>query len=297
MKGLIVGIKGTVLTNDEIAHLLNIKPHGFILFKRNIESKKQIIKLTNSLQNLFPDRDLKIPILIDQEGGRVQRIKQPIAEKNYPSAGYFREYAEKEGLKKALDLAYLNYFELASELKSLGINVNTVPCADLLYIEADSIIGDRSFGNDIANVIEFCKIVIKAHKDVGVETVIKHIPGHGRAKVDSHFDLPYIDNSIEELLNTDFKVFQELAPYCKYAMTAHIVFKDIDPFYPITLSPKGINFIRDVIGFKGEIITDAIEMKALKGSVAENSKLALEAGCNFVLHCDADISQIHVFES
>ena len=183
-------------------------------------------------------------------------------------------------------------FQIASELKELGFTTNCTPVADLLFDGADNVIGDRSFGSDPEIVVAFCKEVIRAHKDAGIEPIIKHIPGHGRATKDSHYHLPRITASLEELEKTDFVIFKELAPLVNFAMTAHCVYEAIDPVLPATQSKIVIDYIRNNIGFTGDIFTDAIEMDALTGNVADRAKASLEAGCNYVLHCTSNITEM-----
>ncbi len=289
MKPVIFGIKGTKLSQEEIDLFKEHKPAGFIIFTRNIESKQQLAVLVSSLKALFRRKDTLI--LIDQEGGRVQRLKEPHT-KNYPAPKRFSDRIEKEGKGVIGDELFESNYEMASELAELGINVNCTPVADLYYPFANNVIGDRSFGSDIEIVESFCRIVVAAHRDAGVRAVVKHIPGHGRALKDSHLELPYVDASLKELEATDFAVFRELGTYSDYAMTAHVVYNCLDPENPVTLSKKAIEYIRKKICFKGKIITDCITMKALPGTYAEKTIKALEAGCDYVLHCSGDIDEM-----
>ena len=265
-KPIIFGISSTKLTDQEYDFLKKTTPFGFILFSRNIESTEQLMQLTNSLKNLYPDR-VETPIFVDQEGGRVARIKPPIAQEEYSTAEHFAKIYDSDK-SLALKEVYQNYTKLMSELKKLGIDSPCAPVGDLRVKEASDVIGDRSFGENPGKVIDLCKSVIKAIKDSNGIAIIKHIPGHGRALQDSHYDLPHVDASLSELKESDFKVFEELAKLDDvWGMTAHIVFNAIDKENPVTLSKKAIKYIRDEIGFKGTLLTDDIGMLALHGEV------------------------------
>jgi len=289
MKPVIFGIKGKSLSEEEITFFLKHKPAGFIIFKRNIESKSQLTELCASLTALFPERE--VLILIDQEGGRVQRLTEPHAKK-YPAPKEFSDLIDTIGMEAALRATYDSNYEMALELKSCGINVNCTPVADLSFIGANSVIGDRSFGSDPSVVIAFCEQVIKAHLNAGVEPIIKHIPGHGRALADSHFALPILDTPLVELEATDFVPFKELGEKCRFAMTAHIVYNCLDTENTATLSSVIIDYVRKNIGFKGEIITDCITMKALPGTYAEKAKGSIASGCDYVLHCNGVMEEM-----
>ncbi len=266
----IFGISGYTLTEQEIIIFKSKPCVGFILFARNIHSKEQVIKLTNSLKVLYPDRF--VPIFIDQEGGRVARIKPPIAKKLFPTAKYFADIYENDPVlaKKELEV---NYNELMSELKTLGIDSPCAPVCDLYIKDAHSIIGDRSFGSDPNSVIDLCSIAIESINKVGGIPFIKHIPGHGRADVDSHHALPHVHNPKKELEETDFKVFKNIAEKFKteevWAMTAHIIYSEIDPDLPATISKKVINYIKNEINFIGKLVTDDINMYALHGEIGK----------------------------
>ena len=289
MKPLIFGFKGKSLSDEERSFFLEHQPAGFIIFKRNIESKEQLMVLCTDLTGLFGGRE--VMILIDQEGGRVQRLTEPLTKK-YPAPSYFSSLIDSEGMEAALKACYDSNLEMALELKEIGININCAPVADLTFEGASNVIGDRSFGSSIDIVVQFCSQAIKAHLDAGIKPIIKHMPGHGRAKSDSHFELPFVDALLPELESTDFAVFQELAKYSSLAMTAHIVYRALDTELPATTSKTVINYIKDAIGFKGQIITDCITMKALSGSFAERTTASLEAGCDYVLHCNGEIGEM-----
>lgn len=288
MKPVIFGLKGKTLTAEERALFIEHKPAGFIIFKRNIESNDQLKSLLADLKSLYPE---EILLLIDQEGGRVQRWIAEGSER-YPAPGKISATIEEKGLAEALKYCYEINFQIASELKELGFTTNCTPVADLLFEGGDNVIGDRSFSSKPEFVVAFCKEVIRAHKDAGIEPIIKHIPGHGRATQDSHYHPPRVSSPLEELEKTDFAVFKDLAPLVNFAMTAHCIYDALDPTLPATQSKIVIDYIKDGIGFKGSIFTDAIEMDALTGNVADRSLASLDAGCNYVLHCTANIEEM-----
>lgn len=305
MKPLIFGISGLYLTEEETNFFKQHEIYGFILFKRNIASKLQLQKLISELKALYPHRE-DLFISLDQEGGRVARLKQPLVEKIYPPAAYFSKNYDSGNQELSYQAVYDNYFHLMGELKTLGICCPYAPVADLHYEYTDNVIGDRSFGNDINMVVNLCSAAIKGINDNSGIAVIKHIPGHGRAICDSHYELPRITASFEELNTIDFEVFRQLANNEKvgWAMTAHVIFNALDPTLPVTLSPKAIAFIREEIGFKGTLITDAIDMLALHEGVDPSNKAefnasliraaqkSLEAGCDLVLHCTGNIEEM-----
>ena len=284
---LICGIAGTQLSNEEVSFIKDFAPWGIILFERNCENKEQIKKLTNDLRDISHDH---LPILIDQEGGRVSRLNYP-GSIRFESARKFGEILDKD-IKLGLNLLSLNATLLAITLKDLGININTIPVLDVLSIGGHEIIGDRAYSDKKEVVSEAGRIVIESLSNNGVAPVMKHIPGHGRAAVDSHFDLPLVESKSNELENND------LYPFLKnknidLAITAHIIYKAYDPEQPATLSKKVIsNVIRNNIGFKGLLITDDISMKAIKIPLEDAAVRALECGCNLVLHCNGNMSEL-----
>ncbi|MDF2966015.1 MAG: sodB [Rickettsiaceae bacterium] len=236
---------------------------------------------------------MKIPMVFGLQGLSLSEAEKQFFEKAKPSGYILFSRNISDTLEEGLKALYDNYFNITKDLLNIGINVNCVPVADLYYPDADIIIGDRSFGTDPAIVIEFCHVVMQAVKDAGGKYIIKHIPGHGRAKVDSHLELPTIDTELEELRATDYKVFKSLSERgADMAMTAHIVFTCLDPSVPITLSRKGINFIRQELGFNGILISDDINMKALNGDLAEIALNAIKAGCDLVLHCNGNLEEM-----
>jgi beta-glucosidase-like glycosyl hydrolase len=283
---LIWGIKGTDITDQERDLFLKLDPFGFALFKRNMKSEEQVKVLTESLRQLFPDKE--IYIFIDQEGGRVDRLqKSGIVAEGFPPAYSFYEKYLSEGLDVAKAELEATYFNMGQHLRSLGINGNFAPVADLFYEEAHSVIGDRSFGPDPEIVVELCKAAFIGLQRAGVEGCIKHIPGHGLAKVDSHVGLPVVDESLEFLEERDFWVFkrliQELQP--KFVMTAHVVYRCLDERNPVTTSKAAIEYIRKNMGFTGTIVTDDVGMGALGDNIAESVLSVLDAGCDVALCC------------
>jgi beta-N-acetylhexosaminidase len=285
---VIFGIKGVSFTSEELAFFKSNPPLGFIIFTRNIESLEQLKNLTNIMREISGDDTM---ILIDQEGGRVCRLKPPLF-RECPSAEYFANLYDEIG-EGAFSTLYDNYFAITKDLLDLGINVNCAPVADLHYDYADKIIGDRSFGRDPFMVIKFCETILTAISDAGGIGIIKHIPGHGRARFDSHLTLPYISESLSDLEESDFLVFKSLSKSASIAMTAHIVYEAIDQDNPMTFSKVGINYIRENIGFHGKIITDCLTMKALAGNnYQEKAQNALAAGCDILLHCSGDLAEM-----
>lgn len=270
IKNIIFGISGTSLTEHEKQLFLLNPVVGFILFKRNIDSKEQVIELTNELKNLYPER--KTLIFVDQEGGRVQRIKPDIGKKTYAPSAFFSKLYD-EDVQKGLDATLENYFDIASELKEFNIDSSCAPVCDLYFQFADNVIGDRSFGNDPEKVTELASAAINGILMAKSLPFLKHIPGHGRAKVDSHLDLPIVDEELDLLENTDFKVFKDLATkfhdHILWGMTAHIVYSCLDNENPFTLSKEGIRYLREKIGFAGILVTDDISMYALHGEIGQ----------------------------
>lgn len=287
IKNAIFGIKSTSLHQEEINFFKEVNPLGFIIYKRNIDNEKQIIDLIVELKGLV-EHDYPM-ILIDQEGGRVARLRPPLFQET-PSMLYFGEIA-LSNLDYAKILVEKNYFTIGSYLRKLGINMDCAPVADLIFNGADKVIGDRSFGSDPELVAELSKAADAGLIKSGIQSIIKHIPGHGRADRDSHFALPVVKADIGILEQTDFYVFKKLS-HLKMAMTAHIIYEALDNLNPLTLSKIGINYIREKIGFNGLIMTDDISMKALSGGISHIIKKAIDAGCDIILHCNGDINEM-----
>tara|TARA_Y100000768_G_C23906011_1_gene647565 strand:+ start:30 stop:977 length:948 start_codon:yes stop_codon:yes gene_type:complete len=285
-RSFITGIKGTKLTKDEIKFLKKYKPWGVILFSRNLNNIDQIKNLTKKIKKIFNDRNY--PIMIDQEGGRINRLDKFISLENLTSE-YFGEIYKKN--KKEFNIIYKLFIDRISHLlNDLGININTVPVLDLRYKGSSNIIGNRAFSSDPKVVSKIGDLCIKYFKTNSIATVIKHIPGHGLAKVDSHHFTPIINKDFNYLKKKDFKTFK--SKNSLFAMTAHVVFKKIDPNNTVTHSKKMIEIIRNKIKFKNLIISDDLSMKSLKFSIIENTKKAFSAGCNLALHCNGNLREM-----
>jgi|DEB0MinimDraft_10_1074344.scaffolds.fasta_scaffold40946_2 beta-N-acetylhexosaminidase len=285
-KPIIFGLKSLELSIEEVKFFKKVMPVGFILFSRNIKDKKQVKKLTDSLKDLCGE---DIFILIDQEGGRVQRMADPNWPK-YPSGQYFSDlYLKNPDL--ARKECYDNFIKLTNDLKEVGINTNCTPILDIAFKNTHEIIKCRSFGQNPEQISDLGRIVADAHRNNGIFPVIKHIPGHGRAVADSHLELPIIDISLEELQKTDFVPFKNLSDL-KFAMTAHILYPQIDDQNPVTMSKKMLDIIRNDIVFKNVIMTDDLSMKALRGSFFEKAIKSLDAGCDLILHCNGDMKEM-----
>ena len=282
-KAIIISIKGSKLSSKEKLLLSKEKPWGIILFKINIISLNQIKKLISSIKKATNDN--KFPILIDEEGSSVSRLRN-IFNHNI-NANYFGNLYKID--KKLALFIYKQYLEvLCKNLKKIGININTIPVLDVLRKNTNKIIGKRSFSENQKIVKKFGDITIKKCHSQNIITVIKHIPGHGCSTADSHLTLPKVNLSVKNLENVDFLPFKSSS--AKLAMTAHIVYSKIDPKNVATFSNKIINkIIRKKIGFDGIIMSDDISMKALKYDLVSNAKKSLMAGCNLVLYCAGNI--------
>ena len=285
-KCFIIGIKSTKLTKQELLFLKKYKPWGVILFSRNLQNFKQIKNLTSNIKKIFKDKNY--PIMIDQEGGRINRLNKIISLDKLTSE-YFGKLFVKD--KREFLINYKLFIDKISYLlKNLGININTVPVLDLRYKTSSKVIGDRSFSNNIKVVSDIGDLCIRYFRENSIGTVIKHIPGHGLAKVDSHNFTPIINKDKNYLYKNDFKAFE--LKKSLFAMTAHVIFKKIDPNNTVTHSKKMINIIRNKIKFKNLIISDDLSMKSLKYSIAENTKKSFNAGCNLVLHCNGSLKEM-----
>ena len=287
-RSFITGIKSTKLNNKEVRFIKRYKPWGIILFSRNLKSVIQIKKLTNHIKKIFNDRNY--PILIDQEGGKVNRLNKFISLDDFTS-GYFGKLFVKD--KKEFNIVYKLFIDQTSHLLTkLGININTVPVLDLSYKNSSSVIGNRSFSNNSNIVSQIGDICIKNFTKNSIGTVIKHIPGHGLAKVDSHFLTPTINKPLSFLKKKDFKSF--MTKKSLFAMTAHIIFNKIDSINTVTHSKKMIKIIRNQIKFKNILISDDLSMKSLKYSIKENTIKTFEAGCNLALHCNGNLKEMNI---
>jgi beta-N-acetylhexosaminidase len=287
-KSVIFGCAGLELKTDEAAFFSEIKPAGFILFSRNCKNPQQVRALTNDLRQAINNENALI--CIDQEGGRVSRLGQPYW-RNAPPAKTFSKMAE-ESLDKAYEALTLNIRLIGQELRDLGINVNCLPVLDIPVDGADPIIGDRALGTDPKRVSTLGRASCYALIQEGVLPVIKHIPGHGRANVDSHKNLPVVSASLTELSNIDFMPFKALADM-PLAMTAHVVYTSIDAYRPATTSAKVIqDIIRGQICFDGLLMSDDLSMQALTGSFKDRTLRSIEAGCDLVLHCNGNMEEM-----
>ena len=287
-KSFIVGLKSSKLSREEIKFLKKYRPWGIILFSRNIKSIEQTKKLTDRIKNIFNDK--KYPILIDQEGGRVNRLNKIISFDNLTSE-YFGNLFNKDN--KKFNIIYKLFVDKTSYLlKSIGVNINTVPVLDIRVKGSSNIIGDRSFSKNKKIISEIGDICINFFHQNSIGTVIKHIPGHGLAKVDSHNFTPVVDKSINYLIKNDFFPFKNKDSL--FAMTAHIIYKKIDPLNTATHSKKIINIIRKKIGFKNVLISDDLSMKSLKYDLSINIIKSFKAGCNLALHCNGNFNEMKV---
>lgn len=284
----ITGVSGAVLTEDERAFLRDRQPWGFILFKRNIETPAQITQLVQDLRKEVGRPDA--PVLIDQEGGRVQRLSPPHWPVYPPGAvfGALYEVDRDAGLEAARLTARL----IAADLDELGITVDCLPLADVPVPGADAVIGNRAYGTSPDKVAAIARAVTTGLTEGGVLPVLKHIPGHGRATADSHIGLPTVDVPAAELARTDFAAFAPLADL-PMAMTAHVVFSALDAAQPATTSATIISqVIRGTIGFQGLLMSDDVSMNALQGSIAERTRASFAAGCDVVLHCNGKLDEM-----
>ncbi len=258
-RAFIVGLKSSTLSKKEITFLKKYKPWGVILFSRNISSIEQTKKLTDKIKKIFKDK--KYPILIDQEG--------------------------------KFNIIYKLFIDKTSYLlKSIGVNINTVPVLDLRVKGASNIIGDRSFSKNKKNVSKIGDICINYFHENSIGTVMKHIPGHGLAKVDSHKFTPIVTKNLNYLNKNDFFPFKKKQSY--FAMTAHVIYRNIDKLNTATHSKKIINLIRKKIGFKNILISDDLSMKSLKDDLKTNTIKTFSAGCNLALHCNGKLSEMKV---
>ena len=286
-KAVIFGIKGYGLTNKEKKFLKNVKPWGIILFSRNIKNITQLKILIDEIKKMLHDK--KYPILIDQEGGSVSRLNK-IINLSFFSQDFFARLYNKD--KKLFYKVYKIYIDKVCEIfKKVGININTVPVLDVIRKNTHNVIGNRSFSQNSENVAKLGNVCINLYKKNNIATVIKHIPGHGLSKCDSHYKTPIIKTNKKELMRKDFKPFRR----CKslFAMTAHAVYSIYDLVNTATHSKIIINkVIRNHIYFKGLLISDDISMKSLKYKLEENAAKAIQAGCNLILHCNGNMSEM-----
>ncbi len=286
-RAFIVGLSGFAVTDAERAFLRDADPFGLILFKRNVQSPPQVAALAAGFRDIV---GRNAPILVDQEGGRVQRLSPPHWPAYPPGAAYGRLYDRDHAA--GLAAARLGARLIAADLIALGIDTNCLPIADVPVNGADKVIGDRAYGATPEKVAVIALAVAEGLQEGGVLPVLKHIPGHGRATADSHLALPKVDASRDLLESTDFAAFRPLARL-PVGMTAHVVFSAIDPARPATTSAIMIgDVIRRFIGFDGLLMSDDISMGALSGSLAERTAASLAAGCDLVLHCNGRLDEM-----
>jgi beta-N-acetylhexosaminidase len=286
-RAFITGLAGLTLSANERAFLREARPWGLIIFKRNVSTPNQVAELTRSFRDAV---GWEAPVLVDQEGGRVQRLAPPHWPAYPPGARYGAIYDREPAA--GLAAARLAGHLIASDLSSIGIDVDCLPLADLPIAGADAVIGDRAYGTEPGKVAALAGAVAQGLQAGGVLPVLKHLPGHGRAKADSHLRLPVVDTDRATLEATDFAAFRPLAGL-PLGMTAHVVFSAIDPVAPATTSVTIVReVIRGFIGFQGLLMSDDLSMGALSGSLAERSRAALAAGCDIVLHCNGDLAEM-----
>jgi beta-N-acetylhexosaminidase len=287
-RAFITGVSGTELIAAEREFIRTQRPWGFILFKRNVETPTQVSRLITELRQELAEPDA--PVLIDQEGGRVQRLGPP----HWPSYPAGAVFGRLYDIDRTLGLraAGLSARLIAADLGELGVTVDCLPLADVPVAGADAVIGDRAYGTEPGKVAAIARAVTQGLEQGGILPVLKHIPGHGRATADTHFRLPAVETSKTELERTDFAAFQPLADL-PMAMTAHVVFSALDPAHPATTSATIIRqVIRGVIGFQGLLMSDDVSMNALAGSIAERTRAILAAGCDMVLHCNGKLDEM-----
>jgi beta-N-acetylhexosaminidase len=287
MRAFITGLAGFALSNDERAFLRDAQPWGLILFRRNVAGPEPLKRLIAEVRATLAR---EIPVLIDQEGGRVQRLGPPQWRAYPPGAAYGELYGRDRD--SGMAAARLGARLIAADLAAVGIDVDCLPIADVPVAGADPVVGDRAYGSNPGQVAAIAGAVAQGLADGGVLPVLKHLPGHGRATADSHARLPVVDADRATLEATDFAAFRPLAGL-PIGMTAHVVFTAIDPLAPATISATIVrDVIRDSIGFKGLLMSDDISMGALSGSVAERTRAAIAAGCDLVLHCNGDMTEM-----
>ncbi|MBO9459058.1 beta-N-acetylhexosaminidase [Labrenzia sp. R5_0] len=287
-KAFVSGCAGPTLTSSEIDFFQQEDPWGLILFARNIETPEQVRILTSAFREAVGRSDA--PVLVDQEGGRVQRLKPPHWPK-YPAPKAYGDLYDRDAAA-GQRVAWLAGRLIADDLYKVGITVDCLPCLDVRFPETVDAIGDRALSQDPEVVATLGKAMAEGALAGGVLPVIKHIPGHGRARVDSHFELPRVNAAISSLESVDFRPFKALS-HVSLGMTAHIVYEGIDPNTAGTQSAKVIQeIIRGEIGFDGCLMSDDISMKALGGSFEDRSGKIIEAGCDIVLHCNGDMDEM-----
>ena len=287
-RAFIAGMAGTILTDSERAFFRDAEPWGLIVFKRNIHTPDQLRRLTGDFRAVVGRADA--PVLVDQEGGRVQRLGPPHWPAYPAGADYGRLY--DRDAQAGLAAARLGARLIAADLAAVGIDVDCWPLADVPVAGADAVIGDRAYGTSPDKVAAIAGAIAEGLREGGVLPVVKHIPGHGRALADSHHALPVVTADRAALEATDFRAFRPLAGL-PLAMTAHVVYTAIDPVTPATTSVTMVReVIRGLIGFDGVLMTDDISMQALTGTIAARSRASIDAGCDIVLHCNGRLDEM-----
>ena len=287
-RAFIVGLKSTKLTQNEKKFLKRYKPWGVILFTRNIQNLKQTLKLTTSIKKIFKDKNY--PILVDQEGGRVNRLMNIISSRNLTAEFFGKKYIKNFTEFKIYYKLFVD--KMSFLLKEIGININTVPVLDLKINGASKVIGNRSFSNNPKIVSKIGDLCIQYFHKNRIGSMIKHIPGHGQAKVDSHKFTPVVNKNINYLMKNDFSAFKKKKSF--FGMTAHVIFSQIDNKNTVTHSKKMIELIRTKIGFRNILISDDLSMKSLKGNIKENTIKTFKAGCNLALHCNGNQKEMEI---
>jgi beta-N-acetylhexosaminidase len=286
-RAFIAGVSGPVLTAEEQAFLREAQPWGAILFKRNVETPDQVCALTQAMREAL---GRSAPVLVDQEGGRVQRLGPPHWPAYPPGAVYGQIY--DGDIARGCRAAFLGARLIAADLHTLGIDVDCLPVADVPVDGADNVIGDRAYGHTPAKVADLAAAAARGLLAGGVLPVVKHIPGHGRARADSHHALPVVDTARAALEASDFAAFRPLAGL-PMAMTAHVVFSSIDAVAPATTSAIMVrDVIRGWIGFEGLLMSDDVSMNALSGTLEARARASIAAGCDVVLHCNGDMAEM-----
>jgi beta-N-acetylhexosaminidase len=287
VRAAIYGCEGLTLSDAERRFFREAEPWGFILFARNVSTPAQVKRLTGELCEVA---GRVVPVLIDQEGGRVARLRPPHWRAYPPGRRYGELYERAQDL--GLEAARIGGRLIAAELNALGINVDCLPVLDVPVASAHDVIGDRAYAHTPQPVTALGRAAAQGLLAGGVLPIIKHIPGHGRAGVDSHLSLPVVDTDAATLAKTDFAPFKALADM-PVAMTAHVVYAAIDANAPATTSPTVIkNIIRGVIGFDGLLMSDDVSMQALRGTLAERTRASLKAGCDLALHCNGKMDEM-----
>ena len=285
---IIFGCSGPTLSEKELSFFSSVNPYGFILFDRNISEPLQVRSLTDQLRGTVGGR--RPPILIDQEGGRVARLRPPHWQTILSAQALVSKFVNQPDV--AAEAIRLSSRLIAHDLLISGISVACMPVLDLAIPGGHDVIGDRAYSSNPHHVSYYGRAACEGLLECGVVPIIKHIPGHGRSNLDSHVELPRIHTKLATLAKADFLPFHELREM-PMAMTAHIIYSEVDPVLPATLSPDVIEgVIRNTIAFDGLLITDDISMGALSGSLGERASMALAAGCDVILHCNGDLSEM-----